>query len=131
LIALGDKVYAQDKWTVKQMLQHIIDTERIFTYRILRISRGDKTPLPGFEENDYANNAKVDSRTIDDLIREFALVRESSKALISSIDDITLLNEGIASGNPITAAAISFAMLGHLVHHISILEERYFPLIGK
>ncbi|HMG13812.1 MAG TPA: DinB family protein [Saprospiraceae bacterium] len=126
---LEDKVYAPDKWTIKDILQHIIDAERIFTYRALRFARNDKTPLPGFEENDYALEANAGSRTLDDIIHEFDVTRQSTIGMFSSFSKEQLLKTGISNNNEISVLAIGFTISGHLIHHMNIIKERYFPLL--
>lgn len=128
-LSLGNMVYAPGKWTIKDILQHIIDTERIFAYRALRISRSDKTPLPGFDENAYAEHTSASERGIDDLLLEFTTIRTSTILLFKSFTNDMLLNEGTASNNPISPLAIGFATVGHVMHHMSVLKERYYPLI--
>lgn len=125
---LGDTVYAEGKWTAKDILQHLIDTERIISYRALRIARNDKTPLPGFEEDLFAQNTLALHRTIEDLIAEFKVVRQSSLALFRSFDEVMLQREGTSSNQPITALALGFIVMGHPIHHLNILKERYFSL---
>jgi len=117
--------YAEGKWTVKELLQHVIDTERIFGYRALCISRKDTTPLPGFEENDYAATSNANSRTLQSLKEEFNAVRHSTDCMLASLNDDQLSSTGTASGNSITANAVAFIILGHLLHHKAILQERY------
>ena len=129
LMLLGGRIYASGKWSAKDILQHIIDTERIFTYRALRISRSDTTPLPGFDENLYAIHTNASNRTIDGLLREFDSVRTSTISLFNSLTDDMLQKEGTASGKSITPLAIGFTITGHAIHHLNILRERYYPLI--
>ena len=117
--------YADGKWTIKQMLQHLIDTERIFAYRALRISRKDATPLPGFDENHYAQNAPVDQKTLADLKEEFLLVRKTTDLLLASFQEDQLNFIGNASGHPCTLNALCFIIFGHHLHHMNILRERY------
>jgi hypothetical protein len=107
------------------MLQHIIDTERIFSYRALCIARGEKASLPGFEENDYAAASKANRRTSAELIGEFETLRSSIQQLFTSLDSEQRAVEGIANGKPISANAIGFIIPGHAQHHINILKERY------
>jgi uncharacterized damage-inducible protein DinB len=118
--------YAEGKWSVKEMLQHIIDTERIFTYRALSISRKDQTPLPGFDENTYANASKADDRSLAGLIEEFKAVRTSTNLLLKSFTEEHLQQTGVTNGHPNTVNAISFMVFGHILHHKKVLEERYF-----
>lgn len=120
-----DYSYAEGKWTIKEMLQHIIDAERVFAYRGLCIARKDGTPLPGFDENNYANNAKVNKRDWDEMMEEFKAVRRSSEILFGSFDEEQLETNGTANNNPIYVLAIGFVLVGHVNHHLRILKERY------
>ena len=121
----GDYRYADGKWSVKQLLQHIIDGERVFSYRIVRISHGDQTPIPGFDENDYADAAPVDHRTVEGLIAEFMAVRSSTYALVMHLTGEQWMMNGVASGSAISVRALVYIIVGHCAHHIRILEERY------
>lgn len=125
---LGDTRYAPDKWTVKDILQHIIDNERIQSYRALAFARGEKASLPGYDEVLYGANAQTARRTVNDLLLELALVRKSTLALFESFDDKMLLQEGIAFNVQISVLALGFMMVGHQIHHFKVMEERYFPL---
>ena len=127
----GSFRYAPGKWTVKECLGHITDTERVFTYRALRIARGDKTPLPGFEQDDFVRNGGFAERTLADLAEEFALVRAASVALFRSFPKASWNNRGIASNKEVTVRALAFITAGHQIHHRQILEERYFPAIPR
>lgn len=129
-MALEDKVYAEDKWTVKTILQHIIDAERIFAYRALRFARNDKTPLSGFDENEYAKT-DVSMRTVEDLLIEFAAVRQATLGLFLGFDDDVMLRHGTASNNEISVLALGFTIIGHEIHHVNVVRERYYPLISK
>ncbi|MFN8337571.1 MAG: DinB family protein [Saprospiraceae bacterium] len=129
-LTLGDKVYAEDKWTIKTILQHLIDAERIFTYRALRFARNDKTPLSGFDENEYAK-ANVSMRTIEDLLIEFAAVRQATLGLYLGFDDDIMQRQGTASGNEISVLALGFTIIGHVIHHTIVIRERYYPLISQ
>jgi uncharacterized damage-inducible protein DinB len=120
-----DYRYAEGKWTIKDILQHIIDTERIFAYRALRIARNDKTALPGFEEDDYAREANGSSRSIQSLLTELAIVRQSTLALFKTFSDDVLLQTGTASNNPVSVRAIGFMIIGHQNHHQRVFKERY------
>ncbi len=120
-----DYSYAEGKWTIKEIIQHIIDTERIFQYRALRISRNDKTPLSGFDENNYVDNSSGNLRTIQDLLTEMAVVRQSTLSLYKSFSTEQLLKTGTASNNQISVRAIGFIIIGHQKHHQKIFEERY------
>jgi hypothetical protein len=129
LRGLGDEVYAPGKWSVKDIIQHITDTERIFAYRALRIARADKTPLPGFDENHYAAQTTASTRSLDDLLNEFYAVRATTIMLFKSFSPDMLLNEGISSGNPVSVLALGFTTAGHVIHHMNVLKERYYPLL--
>lgn len=124
-VAKRDYRYAEGKWTIKEMLQHIIDAERVFAYRGLCIARKDTTPLPGFDENNYANNAKANTRDWDEMMEEFKAVRRSSEILFGSFDEEQLETNGTANNNPIYVLAIGFVLVGHVNHHLRILKERY------
>jgi len=117
--------YAEGKWTIKDIIQHLIDAERIFSYRALRISRNDKTPLPGFEENDYVDNANANARSIQDLLTEMAAVRQSTILLFKTFSDEQLKRMGVASGKEVSVRAIGFIIIGHQKHHQKIFQERY------
>lgn len=126
---LGDLRYAPEKWTVKDILQHIIDTERIMSYRAMRIARNDKTPLPGFDEVMFGENANGINRTIPDLYEEYSLVRQSNIAMFKSFDHDMLLRSGTCSDQPISAIALGFVLVGHATHHVNVIKERYLPLL--
>jgi uncharacterized damage-inducible protein DinB len=123
--------YAPGKWTVKEVLGHITDCERIFTYRALRIARGDQTPLPSFEQDDFVKNGGFAARTLADLAEEFGAVRSASVALFRSFNDEAWSRSGVASQKQVTARAMGFITAGHQVHHRMILEELYFPAIPR
>ncbi len=132
LEALGDKVYASGKWTIREIVQHCTDTERIMAYRALRFARNDKTPLPGFEENSYAQNAPTSERTLEDLLEEYEIVRMGTQALFKNFNQETLNRAGMGGGlsqEPISVAALGFMVVGHAIHHCHVIEERYFPLL--
>ena len=120
-----DYQYAEGKWTIKDILQHLIDSERVFAYRALRFARRDFTPLPGFEENDYANVAEGSNRSIRDLLTELAIVRESTLCLFRTFSDETLQLKGVASGREMSVRALGFIIIGHQNHHQKIFQERY------
>jgi hypothetical protein len=117
--------YAEGKWTIKDIIQHLIDAERVFSYRALRISRNDKTPLPGFEENDYVDNTNANCISIQDLLTEFSAVRHSSLLLFKSFSEEQLKRIGIASGKDVSVRAIGFIIIGHQKHHQKVFQERY------
>jgi uncharacterized damage-inducible protein DinB len=121
----ADFAYAPGKWTVKQSLQHVIDTERVFAYRLLRVGRGDKTALPGFEQDDYAIAANVSNRTVASLAAEMNAVRQSTLALLQGLSDADLAQIGTASNNPVSANALVYIILGHWLHHQQLFAEQY------
>lgn len=123
----GDFAYAPGKWTIKQVLKHISDTERIFAYRALCIARGDKTPLPGFDENLYANAAGVDHCTLKELVHEFQSVRGATLSLFNSFGNNELVQVGAANDAPVTPNAIGYMIIGHAMHHEGVVMERYKP----
>ena len=129
LLLLGDRVYAPGKWAAKDIVQHITDSERVLAYRAMRIARGDKTPLPGFEENDYATAAKATNREMNDLLNEFAQVRSATISLFRSFDAQMLLREGTCAGKNISVLALGFVIAGHTIHHVQKLKELYYPLL--
>lgn len=120
-----DYRYAEDKWTIKEIIQHIIDTERILAYRSLRISRNDSTPLAGFDENSYANNTIANKRSLQDLLTELSAVRHSNLLLFKSFSQEQLVIKGIASDQPISVRALGFMIIGHQKYHQKIFKERY------
>ncbi|GAA0871066.1 DinB family protein [Gangjinia marincola] len=117
--------YAAKKWTIAQLILHIIDTERIFTYRALCLARAEKQPLPGFEQNDYAAIATAKDRTADSLGREYTAVRESTLHLFRNLDNSALQQIGTVSGGPLSVRAVPFIISGHERHHHGIIKERY------
>ena len=117
--------YAEGKWTIKEIIQHIIDTERIFSYRALRISRNDITALPGFEQDDYAANTEANKRHLQSLLTELSIVRQSTLALFKSFSEEQIKRIGIASNNEISVRAIGFIIIGHQKHHQKVYKERY------
>jgi uncharacterized damage-inducible protein DinB len=117
--------YAPGKWTILDIMQHILDTERIFCYRALRFARKDATELPGYEENDYAVSAKATRRDINDMVREFSLVRSTTIELFKSFDEEMMEQKGVANGKGITVKSLLFIILGHELHHRKVIQERY------
>jgi len=120
-----DYRYAEGKWTIKDIILHLIDAERIFAYRALRFARNDKTELPGFEENDYVTEANASKRSIQDLLSELAVVRQATLSLFKSLSEEELMRKGIASKNTISVRALGFVIIGHQNHHQRVFEERY------
>lgn len=117
--------YAPEKWTIKELLQHIIDTERIFGYRALAFARKETSSIPGFDENEYATASKANVRKWDTLCKEIKVVRQSSILLFESFNEEVLLMSGTANDNPITVKALGYALIGHIYHHKRVIEERY------
>lgn len=117
--------YAEGKWTPKDILLHIIDTERVFSYRALYFSRDENANLAGFDENLFAKNANADSRNLDDLLNEYLAVRTASICLFKSFDDTNLMKSGIANNSKMSVRASGFVICGHELHHLNIIKERY------
>jgi hypothetical protein len=117
--------YAESKWSVKEVVGHFVDAERIFGYRALAIARGESQPLPGFEEKDYVRNAQFDKWSIGDLAEEYALLRRSNIVMFRNLPEEAWDRRGVASDNPVTVRGIAYVMLGHERHHLSVLKERY------
>jgi DinB family protein len=117
--------YAEGKWTIKEMLRHIIDAERVFAYRALSFARKDAAPLPGFDENNWALNAQTIHRKWNDLVDEFKATRKSTELLFESFTEDQLLAQGTASNYSINVIAIGFVIAGHVEHHINIIREKY------
>lgn len=128
-VKLGDKVYAPGKWTIKDMIQHIIDAERVFSYRAMRFARNDKTSLPAFDENMFAVTANASKRSLDELLDEFAAVRASTIALFRSFTNEMMAREGKTFDKNISVLAIGFTLSGHIIHHVKVLKEHYYGLI--
>jgi uncharacterized damage-inducible protein DinB len=123
--AKADFAYAPDKWTVKEVVGHISDTERIFAYRALRFARGDSTDLPGFDENAYVPNSNAKNRSIEDLIEELWSVRAATLSLAKQIPEAAMSRRGSANGTPVTVRALLYIIAGHERHHLGLLRERY------
>jgi uncharacterized damage-inducible protein DinB len=111
-------------WTIKQVISHLIDGERIFAYRLLRIARGDTTPLPGFDENEYAKTARTDQLKLGDLVNEFETVREATLSLLHNLPEEAWTRTGTANGFAVSARALAWIMVGHVNHHIVIIRKR-------
>ncbi|NNC94992.1 MAG: DinB family protein [Chitinophagales bacterium] len=120
-----DYAYVSGKWTLKEVLLHIMDTERVFAYRALRIGRNDKTPLPGFEQDDYIAYTNSIKRSMRSIIDEYKSIRDCTLTLLSSYDDTNLDRIGKASGHAVSVRALFFIVAGHEVHHIDVIKERY------
>lgn len=117
--------YAPGKWSVKEMVGHVIDTERVFTYRALRVARGDRTPMPGFDQDDWVRGSNAGGRPLADLVTELAAVRAASGALFRSFDEAALARRGVANNVEITARALAWIVVGHERHHREVLTDRY------
>lgn len=117
--------YAPEKWTLKEVLSHCIDTERIMTYRALRFARNDQTQLPGFEQDDYVPESFANKRNLIDLLEEYKTLRQSSLLFFNSFDDEILKRSGIANGNTMSVRALGFMISGHELHHLNVCKERY------
>ena len=129
--SMGDLAYAPGKWTINEILQHVIDTERVFSYRALRIGRGDSTPLPGFDQEVFNNHIDANNRDLSDILKELIVLRQSTIWLYDSMNDEALLRKGTASEMTMNPLALSFMITGHFIHHVKIIEERYYPLLKK
>jgi uncharacterized damage-inducible protein DinB len=127
----GNFRYAPGKWSVKEVVGHLSDSERIFAYRALRIARADATPLSGFEQDDYVRSGGFGERTLADLAEEFAAVRAANLAMFRTLKDEAWIRRGSANKNEVTVRALAFIIAGHELHHRRILEERYFPAIPR
>jgi uncharacterized damage-inducible protein DinB len=121
--------YAVDKWTIKEILAHIVDDERIYTYRALRFARNDRTELPGFDQEVYAVESGANERSLDDLLGEFAAVRKATVALFNSFEERVLKRSGLANGSVMSVRAAAYHIAGHELHHLNIVKERYLDTI--
>lgn len=117
--------YADGKWTIKELLVHIIDDERIYAYRALRFARNDKTELPGFEQDDYAVYSGANDRSIKDILKEFETVRNASISLFQNLDRNALTRSGVANGNVMSVRAAAYHIAGHELRHVQLIKERY------
>jgi hypothetical protein len=117
--------YADDKWTIKEVFQHMTDTERIFMYRCFRIGRHDETPLSGFDENNYIKPSLANKKSLESLLEEYQAVRQNTIVLLKSLSENDLKFIGIANGNNLSARAAAFSILGHELWHLKIIKERY------
>lgn len=123
--SMGNYAYEPGKWTVKEVVAHLMDTERVMAYRAMCIARGEKQSLPGFEQDDYIKAGNFNKRKLSDLTYEFRLLRESNMLLAKSFDGDVLQRRGIANKNEVTVLALLFIIAGHEKHHMNILRERY------
>ncbi len=122
----GDFRYAPDKWSVKELLGHVCDTERIFAYRALRISRADRTPVEGFEQDDYVRNSPFANRPLAEVIEDYIAVRRATLALLRNLEEPAWNRRGVANKNEVSVRALAYMIAGHELHHRRILEEKYF-----
>jgi hypothetical protein len=121
----GDLRYAPDKWSVKELLGHLNDTERIMSYRALRIARNDATPIEGFEQDDYVRSGPFVRRPLADLIEDYIAVRRATLSLFRNLDEPAWTRRGIANKNEVTVRALAYIIAGHELHHRRMLEEKY------
>jgi len=117
--------YAPEKWSVKELLGHLIDSERIFSYRALRFARNDQTPLPGYEQNDYVRNADFDNRDLGEMAEEFATVRRATVQLFRPLNETEWMRRGKANENDVSVRALAYIIAGHELHHMEVLRTRY------
>jgi uncharacterized damage-inducible protein DinB len=117
--------YGENKWTIKEILVHIMDDERIYAYRALRIARNDKTPLPGFEQEDYVKYSGANERSLEDIFREYATVRNATISLFNSFDDDALMRMGTANEHVVSVRALAYHIAGHELHHMNVIKEKY------
>lgn len=121
----GPYAYAEGKWTLNELIQHMIDTERVFAYRMMRIARGDKTPLPGFEQDDYVPNCNVEGKKLTDLHVELTLLRISTVMMVKGFSEEMLKRTGTASNGAFSVRSCGFIIAGHEIHHMQVIKERY------
>jgi hypothetical protein len=123
--AMGRHAYAPGKWTLRELLGHVIDTERVFAYRAMRIARGDTTPLPGFDEKAWVPESGSNRRSLADLIAELRAVRGATVALLRHLPEDSIDRMGTASDNPVSVRALAWIIAGHPIHHLGVVRERY------
>jgi hypothetical protein len=121
----GDLRYAPEKWSLKEVLGHVNDTERIMSYRALRISRGDATPIEGYEQDDYVRNGPFGRSSLADLIEDYIAVRRATVSLLRNLDEAAWTRRGVANKNEVTVRALAYIIAGHELHHRRSLEEKY------
>ena len=122
----GDFRYAPGKWSTKEVLGHVCDTERVFAYRAMRISRADATPMEGFEQDDYVRNGPFANRPLEDLVEDFIAVRRATVSLLRNLDEAAWMRRGLANKNEVSVRGLAYIIAGHELHHRRILEEKYF-----
>ena len=122
---------APQEWSIKEVMGHLNDVERVFSYRLLRVSRNDPTPLPGFEQDDYVREAGFDKHPLLEMIMQFDYLRRANIITIKNMSEEALLRRGTASGFTVSARALIYMLVGHVDHHMASLNEKYLPAIGK
>jgi len=122
----GEYRYAADKWSAKEVLGHVCDTERIMSYRALRMSRGDRTPIEGFEQDDYVRNGPFGRVPLSEAIEDYIAVRRATLTLLRNLDEAAWSRRGVANKNEISVRALAYLIAGHELHHRKVLEEKYF-----
>ena len=123
--SVGDHRYGPGKWSIREVIGHMSDAERVFAYRALRFSRGDETPVPGFDENHYVANGRFGSRSLEDLTSEFEHIRHATVHLLRGLDEESMSRRGSANNNEVSVRALAFILAGHEQHHLEILRTRY------
>jgi len=123
--SLADYSYGLGKWTLGESLVHVADTERVFAYRLMRIARGDMTPLPGFDQDTWVPESRTAGRRLNDILTEIQTVRAATLSLVKSLDEQAWSQVGVASGHPVSARALAWMIAGHFAHHLDLTRERY------
>jgi len=126
---IGNRVYQEGKWSIKDLLQHINDNERVQGYRMMRFARKDATPLPGYDEDLFVANANANERSLENLRDEFVFLRKANLNMIESFDAATLMRSGICFNIEMSVLALGFVLVGHQIHHLRVMEERYYSLV--
>jgi uncharacterized damage-inducible protein DinB len=121
--------YAENKWSIKEVLGHMADTERIMSYRLLRVGRGDQTALAGFNENDYVQSSQINKLPIKSILEDFIATRKATLTLFQNMPEESWANIGFANNTEVTARAIGYIIAGHALHHFNIIRDRYLPLL--
>ena len=125
----GEFRYAPEKWSVKEVIGHVSDAERIFAYRALRVSRNDQTPIEGFEQDDYVRHGGFGQRRLADVVDEFISVRKATLSLLRGLDEAAWTRRGVANKNEVSVRALAYMMAGHELHHRTILKDKYFSAL--
>jgi hypothetical protein len=129
--AIGKQVYSENKWTLNEVYQHLLDNERVQAYRILRIGRNDLSDRMGYDENAFADNSNANKRTLKDIVAESILIRKTSLMMIQGLNRDMLHQKANCSGIEISGLALGFQIVGHQIHHLNVIKERYYPLVTK